>query len=63
MELQKGRPQNTEGRLDKEIRVYDLLDKLGIEYERVDHPHADTMEACQEIDEILNADICKNLFL
>lgn len=63
MELQKGRPQNTDGRLEKEIRVYDLLDRLGIEYERVDHPHADTMEVCKEIDEVLNADICKNLFL
>lgn len=63
MELQKGRPENTEGRLEKEIRVYDLLDSLGIEYERVDHPHADTMEDCNEIDAILNADICKNLFL
>lgn len=63
MELQKGRPENPEGRLDKEIRVYDLLDRLGIEYERVDHPHVDTMEDCKEIDEILNADICKNLFL
>lgn len=63
MELQKGRPENTEGRLEKEIRVYDLLDSLGIEYERVDHPHADTMEDCSEIDAILNADICKNLFL
>ena len=37
MERVKGRPQNTEGRLDKEIRVYDLLDSLGIEYERIDH--------------------------
>lgn len=63
MELQKGRPENIEGRLDKEIRVYDLLDRLSIEYERVDHPHVDTMEDCKEIDEILNADICKNLFL
>ena len=28
MELQKGRPENTDNRLDKEIRVYDFLDKL-----------------------------------
>ena len=26
MELKKGRPQDTEGRLKKEIRVYDLLE-------------------------------------
>lgn len=29
MELQNGRPDNTEGRLEKELRVYDLLDRLG----------------------------------
>ena len=64
MILQKGRPLNTEGRLDKEIRVYDLLDKLGIEYERVDHEPAETMEACEEIDKALYpAVICKNLLL
>ncbi len=64
MDLQKGRPLNTEGRLDKEIRVYDLLDKLGIEYERVDHEPAETMEACEEIDKALYpAVICKNLLL
>ena len=37
MELQKGRPKYTAGRLEKEIRTYDLLDKLGVAYERVDH--------------------------
>lgn len=63
MELQKGRPADTTGRLEKEIRTYDLLDRLGIDYERVDHAPAMTMEVCQEIDEVLNAVICKNLFL
>ena len=43
--------------------MYDLLDSLGIEYERVDHDTADTMEECQRIDEALGATICKNLFL
>lgn len=63
MELYKGRPQNTEGRLDREVRVYDLLDSLGIEYLRTDHGNADTMEACNEIDKVLDVLICKNLFL
>ena len=63
MERVKGRPQNTEGRLDKEIRIYDFLDSLGIEYERVDHEPAMTIEACEEIDQALEAVICKNLFL
>ena len=65
MELQNGRPQNTDNRLDKEIRVYDFLDKLGIKYQRIDHEAAMTMEACEEIDQALgdNTTICKNLFL
>ena len=63
MELVKGRPSNTDGRLEKEIRVYDLLDSLEIEYKRVDHPAADTMEACREIDKVIDTLICKNLFL
>ena len=65
MQLQNGRPENTDGRLDKEIRVYDFLDKLGVEYQRVDHEAAMTMEACEAIDRVLGDDtaICKNLFL
>ena len=64
LKLETGRPVDISGRLDKEIRTYDLLDKLGIEYERVDHEAAETMEACAAVDEILSpATICKNLFL
>lgn len=63
MKLVSGRPENTEGRLDKEIRVYDFLDSLGVTYERIDHEAAMTMEACEEIDRTLDAAICKNLFL
>ena len=63
MKLYKGRPEETEGRLDRELRVYDFLDRQGIEYERVDHAPADTMEVCRDIDEALGATICKNLFL
>lgn len=63
MQLYKGRPEDISNRLDKEIRVYDLLDSLGIEYVRTDHAPADTMEACNEIDKILDILICKNLFL
>lgn len=63
MELQKGRPADTTGRLDKEIRTYDLLDGLGVEYDRVDHAPAMTMVDCKEVDEILESMVCKNLFL
>lgn len=63
MQLVKGRPTDVSNRLEKEVRVYDLLDELGIEYERIDHEEANTMEACEEIDRVLDAAICKNLFL
>lgn len=63
MQLYNGRPTDLSGRLDKEKRVYDLLDELGIEYARVDHPAAETMEACEEIEKVLGVEICKNLFL
>ena len=62
--IHKGRPTDNSGRMEKEIRTYDLLDSLGIEYERVDHEATETMEACAEVDKILApAVICKNLFL
>ena len=69
MELYNGRPENAEGRLAKEIRVYDFLDALGIEYQRVDHEAAMTIDACEEIDRTLSegveegVSICKNLLL
>jgi len=52
-----------EGRLEKEIRAYDLLDSLGVEFERIDHAAAMTMDDCLDVDEALCAVICKNLFL
>ena len=65
MELVNGRPDDITDRLEKEIRVYNFLDKLNVSYQRVDHEAAMTMEACEEIDRTLGDDtaICKNLFL
>ncbi|MED9968666.1 MAG: prolyl-tRNA synthetase associated domain-containing protein [Ruminococcus sp.] len=63
MELFEGRPENTENREDRELRVYDFLDDLGIKYYITDHDAAENMEVCKAIDEILEAKICKNLFL
>lgn len=63
MELYNGRPETTEGRLPREVRTYDYLDNLGIEYMRTDHERADNMEACNKIDAVLGVIICKNLFL
>ena len=63
MIVEQGRPADLTGRLDKEIRVYDFLDRLGVSYERIDHEEANTMEACAAIDEQLGTAICKNLLL
>ena len=63
MILEQGRPANDRERSDRERRVYDFLDGLGVSYGRIDHEPAMTMEVCAEIDRVLNATICKNLFL
>ena len=63
LELVEGAPQSGNWRRERELAVYRLLDNLGIAYERIDHSEANTMEACQAVDEALNAVICKNLFL
>ncbi len=63
--LKKGRPEKWDDRKKKEIRCYDFLDDLNIEYFCVDHRDmpANTMEACVAIDKALGCSICKNLFL
>ena len=63
LQVHKGRPQCTDGRLEKEIKTYDFLDALSIDYDRVDHEAVMTMEACEEIDEVLGNVLCKNLLL
>ena len=63
MELQNGRPADAAGRMEKEIRTYNFLDGLGVDYQRMDHEAAFTMEACKEVDEALGVEMCKNLFL
>ncbi|MBR2047691.1 MAG: prolyl-tRNA synthetase associated domain-containing protein [Oscillospiraceae bacterium] len=63
MILEQGRPGNWAERLEKEQRVYDLLDGLGIGYQRIDHAPAMTMEDCLAVDLALEATICKNLLL
>lgn len=50
-------------RLPKEEAVYDMLDKLKIPYEGVDHDVAATIEECKIVDEALGVTMCKNLFL
>ena len=63
MELQNGRPADAAGRMEKEIRTYNFLDELGVDYQREDHEAAFTMNACRDIDALLETEMCKNLFL
>ena len=44
-------------------QAFDLLDKLGIEYDRVSHDAAFNMELCAEVSRALDVSVCKNLFL
>lgn len=59
--LMHGAPQ--EARTPVEDKTYSLLQELGIDFDRVDHDSADTMDDCAAISQILGADICKNLLL
>ena len=65
MELLHGAPDSMEGRQDREVRAYKLLNDLGIGFVRTDHPDepATSMEVCEKVDAILGVKICKNLFL
>ncbi len=58
-----GRPDDTSGRAETELAVYDLLDGLGVSYARTDHVPAMTMEDCAAIGEALGAPVAKNLLL
>lgn len=49
--------------LPQEAACFQLLETLGIDYDRVSSEPADTMEKCAEIDRVLGMPICKNLFL
>ena len=53
----------TDKRLPKEERVYDLLERLDVPFERVDHDAVGTIEGCAKIEKLLDIEICKNLFL
>ena len=63
MNIIQGRPADLSGRLPKEVRVYELLDRLQVSYVQVDHEAAMTMEACAAADEALGTALCKNLLL
>lgn len=47
----------------QEAAAFDLLERLGIDYDRVSSEPADNMEKCVAVSEVLGVPICKNLFL
>lgn len=59
--IYKERP--TDKREDREEKVYDVLETLGISFERVDHSEANTIDDCKAVEDELGTKICKNLFL
>lgn len=63
LQMVQGAPAGGNWRRERELAVYELLGKLGIDFQRIDHYEANTMEMCQAIDDMLDAVICKNLFL
>ena len=65
MELLHGSPSDLEGRSEREKRAYAFLDRIGVDFDRTDHPDqpAITMEVCAKVDAVLDVHICKNLFL
>lgn len=47
----------------QEAAAFDLLESLGIAYDRVSSDPADNMEKCAAVSAVLGVPICKNLFL
>lgn len=60
-EIKKDIPQNLENQTAK--KVFEKLNQLNIEYEYVENDIVETMEECKEIDEKLQTEIRKSIFL
>lgn len=63
MKININRPSDINNRLEKEIEVYNMLNKLNIDFERMDHEEVSSMEEFDEIDNAFGIKMCKNLFL
>lgn len=61
--LYTGRPTDCTGRDAHETACYDLLDRLGVPYQWLDHDETPSIDACNEVEKLLGIEICKNLFL
>ena len=56
------KPQ-AKGRLEKEMKTYEVLELLKIPFQRLDHEPTSTIEGCEAIEQRLDIPIYKNLFL
>jgi len=63
IEFFQGRPKDNEGRLMKEVRVYDFLDSVHVDYFRTDHEPAVTDEERGRIGVVLGCKVCKSILL
>lgn len=61
MKTYSGRPADK--RIEKEERTYDFIEQCGVDFVRCDHEAARTIEMCHPIEQALEGEICKNLFL
>ncbi len=59
----RGKPKDLDKRQEKERKCYEFLEKIGIDYEVVDHEEASDMDKCLEIETVLGVKICKNIML
>lgn len=61
--IHDGRPADTSACTEPERMVYDLLDRVGVDYTTLTHPAAFTMEECEEVRRLIGAPVFKNLLL
>ena len=61
--VKQGRPDNFKERPEKEQRVYEFLDELGIDYVYLDHEEEYSMGDAEEADEAIGVVGAKNVFL
>ncbi|MBQ8209657.1 MAG: prolyl-tRNA synthetase associated domain-containing protein [Clostridia bacterium] len=59
--LYDSRPNDKRSRIEEQ--VYDTLEKLDIQFKRIDHSPAATINECAAIEKFLDVHICKNIFL
>ena len=61
--VKQGRPKDFSARPEKEQRVYEFLDELGIDYVYLDHEEEFSMGDAAEADEAIGVVGAKNVFL